>query len=59
MESLVPMRLTKRGRVPGAPIYSSPYPLSGSILETLIHISHLDQYTPEGLGLELFNVVDS
>jgi hypothetical protein len=42
----------------GAPIYNSPYPLPGAIIETLIHISHPDQHTPDGLGLELSNVVD-
>ena len=40
------------------PIYSSPYPLPGDILEILIHISHSDQHTLGGLGLELSDVVD-
>jgi hypothetical protein len=40
-------------------IYCSPCLLPGAILETLIHISHSDQHTPGGLGLELSNVVDS
>jgi hypothetical protein len=42
-----------------SPLYiATPYPLLGAILETLIHISHSDQHTPGGLGLELSNVVD-
>jgi hypothetical protein len=52
------MRLTKRGRVPGAPIYSSPYPLPKAVPETLICIPHSDQHTLGGLSLELSYVVD-
>ena len=37
---------------------AAPIPLPIDILETLIHISHSDQHTPGGLGLELSNVVD-
>ena len=40
-------------------LYKQPCtPLPGAILETLIHISDLDQDTPRGLGLELSNIVD-
>ena len=39
-------------------IYSSPYPLPEDILETLIHISHSDQHTLGGIGIELSNVVE-
>jgi predicted alternative tryptophan synthase beta-subunit len=41
------------------PLYiAAPSPLPKDILETLIHISHSDQHTPGGLGLELSNVVE-
>jgi hypothetical protein len=44
------MRLTKRGRVPGAPIYSSPYPPPWSYPpKTLVHIS---------FGIEAYNKRD-
>ena len=40
------------------PIYTTLYPPLLGHPETLIHISHLDQHKPGGLGLELSNVVD-
>ena len=58
VESLVPMRLTKRGGCQAPPYIAAPTPLPGAILETLIHISDSDQDTPGELGLELSNVVD-
>jgi hypothetical protein len=36
----------------------APTPHPRAISKTLIHISHSDQHTPEGLGLELSNVED-
>ena len=51
--------LIQGSRIDATPyIYTALYPLSGDILETLIHISHLDQHRPGGIGLELSNVVD-
>ena len=45
-------------RIDATPYIQQPLPPSWSHPKTLIHISHLDQHTLGGLGLELSNVVD-